>query len=151
MTDRRSAAIHLFPLEASADIEEKGLATGTSAIFLASPPPLDDDTTVAAQMIASANEHGLDEPTDLGDWAIDAFDAERLLDRVPRPMSRGERQICGLLVALARPFDAIYAVDPTAGLDANRRRAVVEVLTDLAVDNLVVCASDDPLFATMSD
>ena len=101
-------------------------------------------------MIAAAQAHGLDEPTDIADWAVDAFDAERLLDRVPRPMSRGERQLCGLLIALARPFDAMFATDPTAGLDARRRRIVADLLVDLAHDLTVVCATDDEILTSLN-
>lgn len=105
---------------------------------MASPPEIEDDITVAEQMMTIARAHGLAEPTDLADFAIDAFDCEPLLDRVPRPMSRGERQLCGLLIVFARPFDALFIIEPMAGLDARRRRAVADLLTDLAEDRRIV-------------
>lgn len=137
--------IELVELAAASDLNSVAASIGDRAVFVASPPQLDEDTTLAAQMIASARRFGLDEPTDLGDWAVDAFEAEALLDRVPKPMSRGERQLCVLLIALSRPFDALIVVDPTAGLDPRRRRIVADLLAELAEDHRVVCATDDPL------
>ncbi len=139
----------MFELVASseaADIVRRAEEHGPSGGYLASPPEMDDDTTLATQMIDAARAQGLDGPTALTDFAIDVFDCEALLDRVPRPMSRGERQLCGLLITLTRPFDALYLIDPTAGLDARRRRAVVDLLRDIADDRPVACASDDELF-----
>lgn len=110
------------------------------------PAAVDPDATLADQMLEAARAGGETMPTPVADFAIDAFDAESLLDRVPRPMSRGELQLCALLIALAGPFDRLDLVDPTAGLDARRRRAVVELLADLAADHHIVVESDDPLF-----
>ncbi len=120
------------------EIARRATDHGPRAMFVGSPPAIDDDTTLADQMMTAAREHGLEEPTELADFAIDEFDCEALLDRVPRPMSRGERQLCGLLIAFARPFDALYIVDPFAGLDARRRQAVAAIIADLALDRLIV-------------
>ena len=128
--------------EDSSGLADRAAALGTAAVLVDSPPVIDDDVTLAAQMIAIARDHGLAEPTELADFAIDAFDCEALLDRVPRPMSRGERQLCGLLLAFARPFDALFVVDPFAGLDARRRRVVAEILEDLAEDRLIVSTTN---------
>ena len=136
--------IELLPLAASDSIRHRAQRSPLNTVLVDTPPRIEDDVTLADQMIASARGAGLDEPTDLGDWAIDALDAEALLDRVPRPMSRGERQTCALLIALARPFEVLCLIDPTAGLDPRRRRVVAQLLTDLAHDHTVVCASDDP-------
>ena len=97
-------------------------------------------------MVDAARRAGSELPEPIADFAIDAFDAEDLLDRVPRPMSTGERQLCALLITLSAPVSALALVDPTAGLDARRRRAVVELLIDLAQDRPVWVASDDPGF-----
>ena len=128
----------VFELVSSADLASRAADYGPTGVLLTSPPELDNDTTLAAQMMTAATVHGLVEPTDLADFAIDIFDCDTLLERVPRPMSRGERQLCGLLIAFARPFDALFAADPTAGLDARRRRAVLELFRDLAEDRLIV-------------
>ena len=46
--------------------------------------------------------------------------------------------------------ERLALVDPTAGLDARRRRAVVDLLEDLALDTSISVASDDPLFGERS-
>ena len=128
----------VFELVSGANLANRSASYGPTGVLLASPPQIDDDTTLAAQMMTAATGHGLVKPTDLADFAIDVFECDALLDRDPHPMSRGERQLCGLLIAFARPFDALFAADPTAGLDARRRRAVLELLRDLAEDRLIV-------------
>lgn len=108
---------------------------------------LDDDRTLIDQVLDAARLGGLAEPADICDYAVDALDAELLLPRVPKPMSRGERQICGVLLALAAPFDTLIVVDPTAGLDMRRREAVRDLLLDcaqLTPTTRVICATDDP-------
>ena len=57
-------------------------------------PVVDPDVTLGEQMLAAARSAGLVQPDPIADFAIDELDAESLLDRVPRPMSRGERQLC---------------------------------------------------------
>lgn len=108
---------------------------------------VDPDIPLADQMMRAAGRAGLPQPEAIADFAIDEFDAEALLDRVPRPMSRGELQLCALLITLAAPVLGLAIVDPTAGLDLARRRAVVHLLRDLAEDRPIWVASDDPLFA----
>lgn len=107
---------------------------------------VDADITLSDQMVAAARTAGLAQPEPVADFAIDTFDAEALLDRVPRPMSRGERQLCALLITLAAPVRSMALVDPTAGLDGRRRRAVARLLVDLAADRAVAVATDDPAF-----
>ena len=58
-------------------------------------------------------------------------------------MSRGERQICSILVTLSAPIVALSIIDPTAGLDGRRRRVAVNLFVDLAADRPVAVASDD--------
>jgi len=52
---------------------------------------IDPDIPLAEQMLDAAREAGATMPESIADFAIDSFDADRLLDRVPRPMSRGEQ------------------------------------------------------------
>lgn len=113
--------------------------------FLASPPLLDDEVIVERQIVAAAVARGIDEPTEVADIALDLLDAETLLPRVPRPMSRGERQICGLLITLGQPFIEMILIDPTAGLDPRRRASLVGLLVDLADEGArITVVSDDP-------
>jgi energy-coupling factor transporter ATP-binding protein EcfA2 len=107
---------------------------------------VDPDVTLAEQIQAAARAAGRTEPDVVVDFALDELEADALLDRVPRPMSRGERQICALLITLAAPRPELTLIDPTAGLDARRRRVVVDVLRDLAFDRRVTVVSDDPMF-----
>ena len=107
---------------------------------------VEPDTPLGEQVLMAAREAGLHEPEVIVDFAIDELDVEPLLDRVPRPMSRGELQICALLITLAVPRSSLTLADPTAGLDARRRRVVVDLLTDLALDHEVAVYSDDPIF-----
>ena len=84
----------------------------------------------------------------IGDRVRGHHDRADLLDRVVWPFSRGERTVAGLLITIARPIDHLVAVNPTAGLDLARRRAVVSLLSDLvALGTRVDVASDDPLIA----
>lgn len=116
-------------------------------VLLASPPSLDDDAPLEQQIVGAAIAQGIDEPTELAEFAIDLLDAEPLLARVPRPMSRGERQIGGLLIALGQPFRELVLIDPTAGLDARRRRALAGFLSDLADEGArITVVSDDSAF-----
>ena len=107
---------------------------------------VDPDVVLADQIIDAARAAGLEAPEPVVDFLIDELDVEPLLDRVPRPMSRGEWQIAALLVTLASPRATLTLVDPTAGLDGRRRRVVVDLLRDLAQDRPVVVVSDDPAF-----
>lgn len=126
----------------AARADEPGVA------FLSSPPVLDDEVTVERQIVAAAVAQGIDEPTEVADIALELFDAEALLPRVPRPMSRGERQICGLLIALGQPFIELVLIDPTAGLDPRRRATLVGLLVDLGDEGArITVVTDDPLFS----
>lgn len=133
--DQTGAVLELLPLSAAASLRPGP----TLAV-------VDPDVTLGEQMLAAARSAGLVQPEPIADFAIDELDAESLLDRVPRPMSRGERQLCALLVTLAAPVEALVVVDPTAGLDGRRRRTVADILIDLAADRPVAIASDDAAF-----
>ena len=122
-------------------------AEDPGVVFLPSPPMLDGETPLEQQVVAAAGAGGIDEPTELADFAIEVLDAERLLPREPWPFSRGELQIGGLLVALGQPFRQLVLVDPTAGLDARRRRALAGFLHDLGDEgHRITVVSDDPVF-----
>lgn len=117
-------------------------------VFLPSPPVIDGTIPLEQQVVAAAVAGGIDEPTELADFAIEILDAESLLPREPWPFSRGEQQIGGLLVALGQPFRELILIDPTAGLDARRRSAFVGFLADLADEGArITVVSDDPAFA----
>lgn len=116
-------------------------------VLLPSPPVLDGTIALEDQIVAAAIAGGIDEPTELADFAINVLEADSLLPREPWPFSRGERQIGGLLVALGQPFRELVLVDPTAGLDARKRKALAGFLTDLASEgHRITIATNDNLF-----
>ena len=116
-------------------------------VLLPAPPRLEEDAPLERQIVEAAIAQGIDEPTELADFAIGVLDAEPLLSRVPRPMSRGERQIGGLLIALGQPFRELMLIDPTAGLDTRRRKALAGFLSELADEGArITVVSDDSVF-----
>ncbi len=130
--------------EASEAIALLMAAAGSETGLLRSPPTVADQISLESQIMAVANAHDLTQPPELVDFLVDVLDAESLLPRLPYPFSRGERQIAGLLLAMTPPFDELILDDPTAGLDAKRRRIVVDVIAELAAEGTeIVCASDD--------
>lgn len=135
----------VFPM---ADLDTLATRAGDpGVVLLPSPPVLDGTTPLEHQIVAAAVAGGIDEPTELADYAIAVLDGEALLPREPWPFSRGELQIGGLLIALGQPFIELVLVDPTAGLDARRRRALAGFLSDLADEgHRITVATDDPAF-----
>ena len=138
--------LEVFPLAKIDTVLARAERQGT--VLLPSPPVLAGKVTLEAQVVAAAIAGGIDEPTELADFAINVLDAEPLLPREPWPFSRGEQQVGGLLVALGQPFRELILINPTAGLDVRRRRALVGFLGDLADEGArITIASDDEFFA----
>lgn len=77
---------------------------------------------------------------------------ERRLDARPSQLSGGERQRVGIARALMNAPAVLLADEPTAALDAERGRAIMELLTDQAARNdaatLVVTHAIDQIAAT---
>ena len=117
--------------------------------LLPSPPIIDGERPVAEQAVAVARKHGLDEPPELADFVVDLLDADELLDKPCWHMSRGERQMVGLILAFARPFERLILIDPTAGLDARRSASIVDFLIDLGADHAVDVASNAEIFGSL--
>lgn len=113
--------------------------------WLPSPPELDGQRTVVEQVMAVATAHGLDEPPELADFVVDLLDADGLLDKKTWHFSRGERQVAGLILAFARPFDRLILVDPTAGLDQRKSRDLAHFIVDLGRDTDIEVLSEAPL------
>lgn len=114
-------------------------------VLLPSPPVLEGNIPLEDQIVAAAIAGGIDEPTELADFAVDLLDADALLPREPWPFSRGETQIGGLLMVLGQPFRELILIDPTAGLDARRSRALAHFLSDLGEEGarITVVTNDD--------
>ncbi len=109
--------------------------------FVPDQPALFDDLTLARQMTYVARLHGLTEATETARTLIDLLDADELLGRVPGAMSKGQRQKASLLVAMARPCSVLLADEPTTGLDADSREALVRAFRQLADEGLTIVSS----------
>ena len=124
------------------DGHETGSRDARSVVsFAPDQPALFDDLTVTDQMAYVARLHGLDEPFEVATELVEALDAEELLARFPRGMSKGQRQKAGLLVATARPFKVLLLDEPTTGLDADSRAGLIKVLKSVAERDRIVLSS----------
>ncbi len=116
-------------------------------VLLPSPPVLDGKVPLEQQIVAAAVAGGIDEPTELADFAINVLEAESLLPREPWPFSRGELQAAGLVMVFGQPFRELVLIDPSAGLDTRRRKALVDFLRELGDEgNRITITTNDDLF-----
>lgn len=106
-------------------------------------PVLFDDLTIADNIIYAHESGGSDEPTELTNDLVDAFDLEELLDRFPAQLSRGQKQAASLAVATARPVEVMLLDEPTLALDKDNRSRLAAVLASHTGDQLIVVASHD--------
>jgi ABC-type multidrug transport system ATPase subunit len=109
--------------------------------FVPDQPALFDDLTLGDQLHYVGRLYGR---TDLTDECLDliaALDADDLLKKFPRSMSKGQRQKTGLLVATARPFSVLLLDEPTTALDADSCRALVGALNGFAAQGVTVLSS----------
>ncbi len=109
--------------------------------FVPDKPALFDDLTVAEQMAYVARLNDLDEPYEVGERMLEVFEADDLLDRFPRSLSKGQRQKASLLVATSRPFDALLLDEPTSGLDRESHAGLVDFLVELAHEGKLILTS----------
>lgn len=119
--------------------------------FVPDSPSLFDDLTVADQMRYVARLHGGHgaEPAPAATALVERLDAATLLERLPGTMSKGQRQKASLLVATARPCTVLLTDEPTTGLDAESRAALLEGFRFLEQGGLLIVSSthDDDLIA----
>ena len=109
--------------------------------FVPDQPALFDDLTLANQMTYVARLHGLKTVIESAQNLIEVLDAFDLLDRVPGSMSKGQRQKASVLVAMARPWSILLTDEPTTGLDADSRTALVRAFQRLTDDGLTIISS----------
>jgi len=139
-------------LDAVSRLEELvSTADVATTSWLPSPPVLDDQRTVIEQVLAVSSAHGLSEPPVLADFVVDLLDADVLIDKPTWHFSRGEKQVAGLILAFARPFDRLILIDPTAGLDPRRARDLAEFLVDLGAHIEIDVVSDADVFTVTHD
>lgn len=121
--------------------------------FVPDLPALFDDLTLDDQLhyVARLHKHK-SLPTVCVDL-MDRLQAEDLLIKFPRSMSKGQRQKAALLVAAARPFSVFLLDEPTTGLDADSKTSLIDGLVALADAGVTVVASthDDELINAAHD
>lgn len=115
--------------------------------FVPDLPALFDDLTLDDQLHYVARLHKNKTLPDTCLDLIERLDAEPLLNKFPRSMSKGQRQKASLLVGTARPLTVLLLDEPTSGLDADSRTALIEGLAALTASGVTVLASthDDEL------
>jgi ABC-2 type transport system ATP-binding protein len=124
------------------DRNEPGSLGARSVVsFVPDQPALFDDLTLNDQLHYVGRLYGRKELTAQCLGLIDALDAEPLLKKFPRSMSKGQRQKAGLLVATARPFTVLLLDEPTTALDAESCTALVAALGEFAEQGATVLSS----------
>lgn len=109
--------------------------------FAPDQPALFDDLTLGDQLQYVARLSKRTAPNETCLHLVDDLDAEDLLERFPRSMSKGQRQKASILVATARPFEILLLDEPTTGLDDNSQRALITALQRLTSDGKIVVSS----------
>jgi ABC-type multidrug transport system ATPase subunit len=107
-------------------------------------PVLFDDLTIADNIRYACETSGTDEPTDLANSLIDAFEFEAMLDHFPSQLSRGQQQAASLVVAMARPVEVMLLDEPTLALDQVNQAHLANVLASHTKGRLLVVASHEP-------
>lgn len=123
------------------DHQAGSLSARSLVSFVPDKPALFDDLTVAEQMHYVARLNGLDEPYEAGMHLQDVFEADDLLDRFPRSLSKGQRQKASLMVATSRPFDALLLDEPTSGLDTDAHAGLIDALIEFAEHGKLILTS----------
>jgi len=102
---------------------------------------------VADEIVFAAVARGLDRPVALAAAARHlrsmGLDPERLLARRTWTLSTGEKRLVEVIGALIAPSSLVVLDEPTAGLDAGRRAALVRLVQCRAASDPVLVASQD--------
>ena len=85
--------------------------------------------------------------------ALDAVGLDDHRLKRPREMSGGQRQRVAIARAIAKRPDVIIADEPTASLDQETGKTIMEIITELNRERgvSVIVASHDPMVLAMSD
>jgi cobalt/nickel transport system ATP-binding protein len=120
----------------------------------------DPDTQLVAPMVVDDVMFGLlndgvppAEARERALSALDAVDAEHLVDRVPHHLSGGEKRLVGIAGVLVLDPDVVVLDEPFAGLDPDRRRLVVDAIDRIreAGASVVVSTHDLDTAAALAD
>lgn len=128
------------------DVEINGARPGSLdarrvVSFVPDLPALFDDLTLDDQLHYVARLHKNKTLPEACLDLVGRLDAEGLLTKFPRSMSKGQRQKAALLVGVARPFTLLLLDEPTTGLDAASRTALIEGLSTFARAGSTLLAS----------
>ncbi len=144
----------LVPSEGTVTVD--GAAAGSvkarrAVSFVPDSPALFDDLTLWNQMIYVARLHGGNaaQPVPAANELVELLNADELLGRLPGAMSKGQRQKASLLVATSRPCSVLLTDEPTTGLDAESREALLRGFHYLESGGVIIVSSthDDDLIA----
>ena len=144
----------LVPTEGTVTVDGKAVGSSQArraVSFVPDIPALFDDLTLADQMLYVARLHDGNraEPAPAAVELVDLLDAEGLMGRLPGAMSKGQRQKASLLVATSRPCSVLLTDEPTTGLDAESRDALLLGFQHLSTQGMVIVSSthDEDLIA----
>lgn len=112
--------------------------------WLPDTPVLYDDLSVREHLEYVGRMHGVDDLDHLEDL-IERLGLHGRGDQLPSQFSRGLRQKTAIAVAFCRPFSVLLVDEPFVGLDAEGRRAMLDLLHDSVEEGAsVVVATHDP-------
>lgn len=72
------------------------------------------------------------------------FRLEHLQHRLPATLSGGEKQRVAILQALLADKEILLLDEPTASLDAENKRLVLQTLAEIKAEKLILCSAHDP-------
>ena len=112
--------------------------------WLPDTPVLYDDLSVREHLEYVGRMHGVDDLDHIEDL-IERLGLHGRGDQLPSQFSRGLRQKTAIAVAFCRPFSVLLVDEPFVGLDAEGRRAMLDLLDDSVAEGAsVVVATHDP-------
>ena len=112
--------------------------------WLPDTPVLYDDLSVREHLEYVGRMHGVDDLDHIEDL-IERLGLHGRGDQLPSQFSRGLRQKTAIAVAFCRPFSVLLVDEPFVGLDAEGRRAMLDLLdVSVAEGASVVVATLDP-------
>jgi ABC-2 type transport system ATP-binding protein len=113
--------------------------------WLPDNPVLYDDLSLREHLEYVSRMHGGTGDDDHIEDLIDRLGLRDREDQLPSQFSRGLRQKSAIAVALCRPFSVLLVDEPFVGLDAEGRRALLDLLDEAREGGAtVVVATHDP-------
>ena len=79
------------------------------------------------------------------------FEVSEKIKSYPNELSGGERQRIAIIMALLQNKKIILLDEPTANLDYNNSKKIIDLLNKLKEDCLIICATHDSDFLSVAD